>query len=50
MKVYRNIKCGNKRKVAFYLQTGNVEGQGQRQGSPWIVLIKVYMHVSLKEL
>ena len=38
-------------RFAFYLETGNVKGQGKKQGSQWIlVLIKVYMHATCVKL
>ena len=41
-----SILHGPKCKFAFDLETGNVEGQ--RQGTHWIVFIKVYMHVKIE--
>ena len=44
-----DIHC--KRKFAFDLKSRNFKGQGQRQGSQWKVLIKVYTCMrSLREL
>ena len=36
-------------KYTFELETGNVEGQGQRQGWQWIVLIKAHIHVKFNK-
>ena len=38
------------KKNAFDLQTWNVKGQSQTQGSQWIVLIKVYLHVTFERV
>ena len=34
----------------FDIKTGDFEGQGQRRGSQWIVLTKVYMYVKFERV